>query len=106
MCVHSTAESLFGKLGSIHSTINPFLLSSQFAIAEVQKVSCGSKYDFEEPILTMQDAYDNNILFSANALSRYPSINTRSEGGEGEMRSAIKYLQDLDDFYSQIARPR
>jgi len=42
----------------------------------------------------------------ANALSRYPSINTRSEGGEGEMRSAIKYLQDLDDFYSQIARPR
>ena len=54
----------------------------------------------------MKDAYDNDILFSANALSRYPSINTRSEGGEGEMRSAIKYLQDLDDFYSQIARPR
>ena len=64
------------------------------------------KYDFEEPILTKKDAYDNDILFSADALSRYPSINTRSEGGEGEMRSAIKYLQDLDDFYSQIARPR
>ena len=54
----------------------------------------------------MKYAYDNDFLFSANALSRYPSINTRSEGGEGEMRSAIKYLQDLDDFYSKIARPR
>ena len=56
--------------------------------------------------MTKKNAYDNDILFSADALSRYPSINTRSEGGEGEMRSAIKYLQDLDDFYSQIARPR
>lgn len=33
-------------------------------------------------------------------------ISLRSPAEGEEMRSAIKYLQDLDDFYSQIARPR
>ena len=44
--------------------------------------------------------------FLANALSRFPNVNIRSPAEGEEMRSAIKYLQDLDDFYSQIARPR
>jgi hypothetical protein len=26
--------------------------------------------------------------------------------GTGEMRSALKFLQDLDNYYAQIARPR
>merc|ERR1712062_197662 len=27
-------------------------------------------------------------------------------GGGGDMRSAIKFLQDMDSYYGQIARPR
>ena len=27
-------------------------------------------------------------------------------GGNGDMRSAIKFLQDMDSYYGQIARPR
>ena len=46
------------------------------------------------------------IFILANALSRFPNVNIRSPAEGEEMRSAIKYLQDLDDFYSQIARPR
>ena len=30
----------------------------------------------------------------------------RADGGEGEMTDALKYLEELDKYYSQVARPR
>lgn len=30
----------------------------------------------------------------------------RAEGAEGEMTDALKYLEELDKYYSQVARPR
>ena len=32
-------------------------------------------------------------------------IETRADG-EGEMQDALKYLEELDKYYSQVARPR
>ena len=57
---------------------------------------------------------------SAVAIPRYPSINgdgdsrieilrrsVAADGGEGEgMQDALKYLEELDKYYAQVARPR
>ena len=33
-------------------------------------------------------------------------IETRAEADGGEMQDALKYLEELDKYYSQVARPR
>ena len=52
--------------------------------------------------------FSNGILYYLNNIEADATrkISLRSPAEGEEMRSAIKYLQDLDDFYSQIARPR
>ena len=46
------------------------------------------------------------IFYYHHKVSATTKISLRSPAEGEEMRSAIKYLQDLDDVYSQIARPR
>jgi len=49
------------------------------------------------------------LLQSAEARSRILNakngIETRSDS-EGQMEDALKYLEELDKYYSQVARPR
>jgi hypothetical protein len=47
------------------------------------------------------------FLVVADARPRHldTGIETRADG-EGEMQDALKYLEELDKYYSQVARPR
>ena len=50
------------------------------------------------------DILANAITGPTSLADQYREQMKRTEGED--MKDAIKYLQDLDDFYSQIARPR
>lgn len=46
-----------------------------------------------------------NVVEGRPRLHERSSIKTRSEE-TGEMQDALKYLEELDKYYSQVARPR
>jgi len=48
------------------------------------------------------------LLQPAEAKTRILNSNKieKRSDGEGEMKDALKYLEELDKYYSQVARPR
>jgi len=46
------------------------------------------------------------LTFSALEVMGAPRETREAEGVEGGMTNALKYLEELDKYYSQVARPR